>query len=440
MKWMIVQMVWAATTALFAQPGAAQATGWRHDGRGDFPDADPPLRWSASENVVWKTPLASGSNASPVLVSDRLFVCEEPDTLVCIAAADGRVLWRQRVTLADALPPDQREAALARLQVAEALRTDRRAVDGPLRRAERQLRERPTDEALKGQVADLKQRHAELDRRAAAVRDVLPPPTHDTNGCTSATPVSDGRRVFTVFGTGMVAAFDLEGRRLWARLVERPTHEWGHSSSPELAGGRLVVQILKVHGLDPDTGETRWTADSKPRWGSLAVGRAGPDDIVLTANGEAIRGADGRVVAQNLGRLEYCSPLWSGGIAYYIEHGGRAVQFPDDGGAPRTLWTTQPPKERYYASPALADGLLFAIMQRSQLICIDAATGAVVWMQDVKLGGTAYPSIQRAGRHVFVSSDTGRTVVIEPAREFKAVAENALEPFRSTPLFSGRRI
>ena len=68
---------------LTAALGVAEAgeTGWRTDGTGRYPDAKPPVTFAPGENVVWATPLPSWSNASPVLVEDRIFVCAEPDTL-----------------------------------------------------------------------------------------------------------------------------------------------------------------------------------------------------------------------------------------------------------------------------------------------------------------------------------------------------------------------
>jgi outer membrane protein assembly factor BamB len=75
-----------------------QTVGWRGDGKGVYPDAQPPVKWSATENVLWKTPLPRKSNASPILVGDRIFVCSEPDTLLCVSAKDGTILWSSSTT------------------------------------------------------------------------------------------------------------------------------------------------------------------------------------------------------------------------------------------------------------------------------------------------------------------------------------------------------
>ena len=56
------------------QIGNVQAdtiTGWRADGTGHYPGAEPVLNWSASENVLWKTPLPNWGNCMPVLVGEN---------------------------------------------------------------------------------------------------------------------------------------------------------------------------------------------------------------------------------------------------------------------------------------------------------------------------------------------------------------------------------
>ena len=73
----------------------AETYGFRRDGTGKFPEADPPTTWSTDENVIWKTPMPAASEASPILVGDKIFVCAEMDTLICVNAADGKILWQK---------------------------------------------------------------------------------------------------------------------------------------------------------------------------------------------------------------------------------------------------------------------------------------------------------------------------------------------------------
>jgi hypothetical protein len=47
---------------------------------------------------------------------------------------------------------------------------------------------------------------------------------------------------------------------------------------------------------------------------------------------------------------------------------------------------------------------------------------------------------QRAARGLEHLPDRGTTVVLEPGREFKVLARNKLEPFRSSLVFEGKRV
>ena len=64
--------------------------GWRNDGSGRFDSVTAgPTEWGPEQNIRWKTPLPHRSNASPIFVEGRLYVCAEPDELLCVAADTG---------------------------------------------------------------------------------------------------------------------------------------------------------------------------------------------------------------------------------------------------------------------------------------------------------------------------------------------------------------
>ena len=121
-----------------------EIVGWRTDWTGKYPDADPPTSWSAAENVIWKTPMPAWGNATPVLVGDRIFVCAEPTTLVCVDAKTGAILWQAGTTYFDALPPEE-SARLRKL--ADAIDVDKthrslRSVRGKISRLDNQLKQK----------------------------------------------------------------------------------------------------------------------------------------------------------------------------------------------------------------------------------------------------------------------------------------------------------
>jgi outer membrane protein assembly factor BamB len=142
--------------------------------------------------------------------------------------------------------------------------------------------------------------------------------------------------------------------------------------------------------------------------------------------------------------MPWTSPVEHDGVIYIVDqHGAFAYRLPDrmeDTLRLSLLWQSAPPKDRYYATPVVHGGIIYAVTQRGVLSAIDAADGKSVYQQRLSLGGTYYPSIAMAGGRVYVSSDTGKTVIFEPGRQYRELAANSLEPFRSTPVFRDRNI
>lgn len=77
---------------------------WRGPrGDGTSMESGLPLKWSASEQVLWKTPLPEGGNSTPVLWGDRLFLTQALEKegrrlLLCYEAASGQKLWEAGTT------------------------------------------------------------------------------------------------------------------------------------------------------------------------------------------------------------------------------------------------------------------------------------------------------------------------------------------------------
>lgn len=62
------------------------------------------------KNIRWVTKLPNWSNAMPIVVGDKIFLMTEPDYLVCVNKADGKILWKQETTWVDATPAEVRKA------------------------------------------------------------------------------------------------------------------------------------------------------------------------------------------------------------------------------------------------------------------------------------------------------------------------------------------
>jgi len=427
---------------------AADGVGWRTDTTGEYPDANPPTAWADQQNVVWSAPMPDRSNATPVIVGQRIFVCSEPSTLVCVDKATGQILWQHTNKLFDTVPEDEAEALRPKVEAAEGKLRARGNVEKQLQSLRRKLRGNPDDADAKAKVQEVEAELAELNEALKDVEPFMLPRTHGTNGYTSPTPVSDGTHVWVLFGNGVAACYDLDGNRRWIRIVEKPTAGWGQSSSPALADGVLVVLINQLYGLDAQTGQTIWQTPSKQSWGSPVAAQVAGNTLILTPNGQVVAPKTGQVLATGLGKVTYAAPVMEGDVAYLIEKESAATRLGfDDAGNLTTqkLWTAAIKGDRHYASPVIADGLIYAISRQEQFTVMDASDGSVVYEVAMQEGGqkstnSAYPSVTAAGGYLFLSNESGKTTVIEPGRAYKVVATNQLEGFRASPVFEADRL
>ena len=83
---------------------AANWPSWRGpEGTGVAPDERPPLRWSATENVLWKVPLPDKGNSSPIVWGKKVFMTqalekESRRTVMCFDRTNGKLLWQNGTT------------------------------------------------------------------------------------------------------------------------------------------------------------------------------------------------------------------------------------------------------------------------------------------------------------------------------------------------------
>jgi outer membrane protein assembly factor BamB len=157
-----------------------------------------------------------------------------------------------------------------------------------------------------------------------------------------------------------------------------------------------------------------------------------------------VRARDGKVLAEGLGSCGANSPVLHNGTVYYVHGNATAVRLPESLAEPvklAPLWKGRVKSSGYgFSSPVVFDGLLYSTNDQSLLTVLDAATGAVAYEERLNLPGAAYPSISLAGNRIYVSSDTGETVVLQAGREYKELARNKLEEFRSSLVFEGKRV
>ena len=162
-----------------------------------------------------------------------------------------------------------------------------------------------------------------LDRQNGQVRWQKVVATGDRqegrNNMASPSPVTDGKRVFVLFATGDLAAFDFAGQELWRRNLAKEyghfANMWMYGSSPMLYGGKLYVQVMQSnprpdgyrHALGDKPERESFLLCLDPQSGTNLWRHVRPTDAVGEAQ-EAYYHADSCMQARRAWRLS-----WSGG-------------------------------------------------------------------------------------------------------------------------------
>jgi hypothetical protein len=95
-----------SVVTLLLVTAALQAENWpqfrRPTGQGTSTETGLPLRWTATENVAWRTAIAGESRSSPIVWDDRVFVTTAAEggvscRVLSLDCMTGSVLWKKEV-------------------------------------------------------------------------------------------------------------------------------------------------------------------------------------------------------------------------------------------------------------------------------------------------------------------------------------------------------
>jgi outer membrane protein assembly factor BamB len=395
---------------------------WRGpSGTGVSTERGLPLKWSDGDGVAWKAAIRGTGVSSPIVWNDRVFVTSQLGT---VARREGN-----HPTLVQ---------------------------DGTAREAgERSLR------AASGKLTFLIEAFVRTDGRSLWAFELpaegTPPPVHEKHNLASASPVTDGERVYAVFGTGQVVAVDMQGKRVWHRnlAAEHGPFEinWGHGSSPIVYNDLVILPCYHepqsyLLAMDARTGATRWKIDRGGKvvsYSTPIVIRGGDgDELVLNTSEalEAYRPATGEALwrVTETSRFAIPMPVHDAGVIYAsrgyrsgpylaVRAGGRGEVTPS-----HVLWKS-PTGAPYISSLVYADGLLFMAGDVGVVTCIDAKTGERVWQE--RTGGIFTASPVAADGRIYLFSEPGETIVMRAARKPEVLARNRVDArLLASPAFS----
>ncbi|MGH9831374.1 MAG: PQQ-binding-like beta-propeller repeat protein [Blastocatellia bacterium] len=279
----------------------------------------------------------------------------------------------------------------------------------------------------------------------------------------SPSPVTDGRNVWVMTGTGVLKAFDFKGNEVWARDIQKDYGKFGlnhgYASSPLLYQDSLFVQVL--HGMKTDdpsyvlridkkTGKTIWRVErptaaireSPDSYATPALLRYGNNLEIVILGGDCVTGHDlatgkelwrgnGLNPQNNPMYRVIASPLAFDGVIYAPTRVRPLTAFRAGGRGDITethrLWAFQNGPD--VPSPVTDGKYLYTISDNGVAWCLDAKTGAEIYGRQRLKPGTYSSSPVLADGKIYITSEEGVTTVYKAGPQFEILAENSLNDY-----------
>lgn len=372
--------------------------GWRGPrGDGTSLEKNLPLRWTANENIAWKTPIPGSGHSSPVVVGDKVFLTtclpdKKERLLLALDRDSGKILWQQVVV-----------------------------------------------------TAPLEQKH-KLNSFASS---------------TPATDGKHVWVSFLKYPDMVAACYDMSGNLVWKTSPGKFFSRHGFCSPPTLYKDMVILNgdqdaQAYIIALDKLTGEERWRTDRPNRTRSycppIIVDMAGKKQLVLSGN-KCVASYDPDTGKQHWiidGPTEqYVASLVTGGGLLFLttgfpEYHNLAIRPDGTGNVTKThiAWherNVPARKASYVPSPIAFDKYFYVVSDLGWLNCFEAQSGKRLWMEQLGRHHSASPVL--ADGHLYFSDDEGITHVLKAGPKFEVVARNPLgDECYSSPAISDGKI
>jgi outer membrane protein assembly factor BamB len=369
------------------------------NGSGIATDTNVPLEWSATKNIVWKTPLPGPGASSPILFGDHIYLTcytgygldkKEPGNpndlkyhLLCVNRKDGKILW-------SAVTPSAEEVAPYK--------------DFPIQ----------------------------------------------MHGYASSTPVADETGVYVFFGTTGLLAYNHAGQPLWKASCGKDTHIYGTATSPILHDGLVIVnaevESQALLAFDKKTGNEQWrlaNAGGKGNsWGTPGIFQLnGRTELVYASGFSHIAGVDPARGSKlwefetETGRVNACLVAHEDMLFVMSGPVPQAVGLRIRNGEATRLWH-YPNKGAYVTSPIFHEGRLYWVHDGRIAYCLEAESGKEIYRERLQPdSGDVYAGAILAGDRIYYVSRENGTYVVPASPEFRLLAHNKIET--DTSVFNG---
>ncbi|MCA9448615.1 MAG: PQQ-binding-like beta-propeller repeat protein [Candidatus Omnitrophica bacterium] len=388
--------------------------GPNHNGYVDpNPDGSPlglPMKWSESENVVWKTPIPLKGWSTPVIWGDKIWLTTATEDghemyAICVDKNTGEILHNRKLYYNEAPEP---------------LGNDVNCYAAP------------------------------------------------------SPVIEEGRVYIHFGSYGTACLNSESGETIWETRDYPCRHYRGPGSSPYLYEDKLIltfdgIDYQYVVALNKETGEEIWKTDRTTEWTDLDengnIKRDGDyrkafcTPITATLDGRiqliapgsmTVYGydpADGSEIwrANDGGYSSAPRPVLGGGMGFFSIGQGRGGYFGvrmenlhGDVTDSNIVWREERgmPKR---SSPVYIDGLLYLASDGGIGTCLEGDTGEMVWKE--RLGGAVTASLIYADGHIYIFDEEGATHILKPGKTYDELAVNKLDDgMMASPAVDGRSL
>lgn len=277
--------------------------------------------------------------------------------------------------------------------------------------------------------------------------------THETNPFASASPVTDGERVFVWFGSGGLACYDFDGKEIWRTDLGKHDHIFGYGGSPVLHGDLCFLNFGPgerefLVAVDKKTGKEVWRHESPIRatndihgtWSTPLITKwkwNSRTELISALRGQ-LAGHDpktGRVLwqATNYGIQAKTSPIAGEGVVVIsgdLKSAEIAVRLGGSGDVSTShlLWRKEPPKRRV-GTGVIYNGHYFGVQTPGLADCLELKTGKIVWEERLRGSGAnnaVWSSPVLSGDKLYIANQAGDVFVLKAGDKFEVLATNSL--------------
>ena len=389
--------------------------------------AKSPSKWSPSDNIAWKTNLPGRSWSSPIVWGRKVFVTAVVNSGDSEKPKKGLYFGGERPE-----PKSLHESKVFCLDL------------------------------LTGKILWERTAYSGIPQTSV----------HLKNTYGAETPVTDGERVYAMFGGLGVYAFSLEGKVLWSKSLDPHSTRfgWGYAASPVVHKGRLYIlndneDRSELLALNAKTGKEIWRVDrdEKSNWATPFIWIHEKRTELVTSGTRAVRSYDlnGKLLWSLRGMSSIAIPTPVAGAGMLFVSSGYV------GDRLRPLYAIRPGANGditlksgetsndfiawsnstagpYNPSPLFYDGRVYVLYDRGLISCFDSKTGKILYDRERLSQGAGFTSSPWAtGENIFCLNEDGNCYVLRAGDKFTLRHVNRLgddDMCMATPALVGDRL